>query len=73
MPVSTTHAVCTSIMGVDCARSLNHLKLDVVERIVWAWILTLPISGGAAYLLVRLACMAGSKSSRRGNEADRML
>jgi len=59
MPVSTTHAVSTSIMGVGCARGLNHLKLDVVERIVWAWILTLPISGGAAYLLVRLARMTG--------------
>jgi PiT family inorganic phosphate transporter len=59
MPVSTTHAVSTSIMGVGCAKGLNHLKLDVVERIVWAWILTLPISGGVAYLLVRLAQMAG--------------
>lgn len=59
MPVSTTHAVSTSIMGVGCARGLNHLKLEVVERIVWAWILTLPISGGVAYLLVRGAQMAG--------------
>ena len=59
MPVSTTHAVSTSIMGVGCAKGLNHLKLDVVERIIWAWILTLPISGGVAYLLVRGAQMAG--------------
>ena len=44
MPVSTTHAVSTSIMGVGCAKGLNHLKLDVVERIVWAWVLTLPIT-----------------------------
>ena len=59
MPVSTTHAVTTSIMGVGCAKGLNHLKLDVVERIVWAWIMTLPVSGGVAYLLVRGAQMAG--------------
>jgi PiT family inorganic phosphate transporter len=59
MPVSTTHAVSTSIMGVGCAKGLNHLKLDVVERIIWAWVLTLPISGGAAYLLVRGAQMTG--------------
>jgi inorganic phosphate transporter, PiT family len=59
MPVSTTHAVSTSIMGVGCARGFNHLKLEVVERIVWAWILTLPITGGVAYLLVRGAQMAG--------------
>jgi len=59
MPVSTTHAVSTSIMGVGCARGFNHLKLDVVERIVWAWVLTLPISGGVAYLLVCGAQMTG--------------
>ena len=59
MPVSTTHAVTTSIMGVGCAKGLNHLKLDVVERIVWAWIMTLPAAGGVAYLLVKLAQVAG--------------
>jgi PiT family inorganic phosphate transporter len=59
MPVSTTHVVTTSIMGVGCAKGLNHLKLEVVERIVWAWIMTLPASAGAAYLLVKLAQAAG--------------
>jgi PiT family inorganic phosphate transporter len=59
MPVSTTHAVTTSIMGVGCAKGLNHLKLDVVERIIWAWIMTLPASGAIAYLLVKLAQAAG--------------
>ncbi len=59
MPVSTTHAVTTSIMGVGCAKGLNHLKLDVVERIIWAWIMTLPASGGVAYLLVKLAQAGG--------------
>ena len=55
MPVSTTHAITTSIMGVGCAKGLNHLKWQVVERIIWAWILTLPASGAVAYALVRLA------------------
>ena len=59
MPVSTTHAVTTSIMGVGCAKGFNHLRLSVVERIVWAWILTIPASGGAAYILVKLAQMVG--------------
>ncbi len=59
MPVSTTHAVTTSIMGVGCAKGFNHLKLEVVERIVWAWILTIPASGAVAYLLVELARGAG--------------
>jgi PiT family inorganic phosphate transporter len=59
MPVSTTHVVTTSIMGVGCAKGSNQLKLIVVERIIWAWILTLPASGGLAYLLVEIARALG--------------
>jgi len=59
MPVSTTHAITASIMGVGCAKGFNALKLDVVERILWAWVLTLPASGLVAYALVRLARACG--------------
>jgi phosphate/sulfate permease len=59
MPVSTTHAITTSIMGVGCAKGFNHLKLNVVERILWAWVLTIPASGAVAYGLVRLAKACG--------------
>ena len=59
MPVSTTHAITASIMGVGCAKGFNALKLSVVERIVWAWILTIPASAVAAYGLVQLARAAG--------------
>ena len=55
MPVSTTHAITTSIMGVGCAKGFNNLKLRVVERIIWAWMLTIPASGLVAYLCVRAA------------------
>jgi PiT family inorganic phosphate transporter len=59
MPVSTTHAITTSIMGVGCAKGFKALNLAVVERIVWAWVLTLPASGAIAYALVRLARSLG--------------
>ncbi|HEU6448239.1 MAG TPA: inorganic phosphate transporter [Verrucomicrobiae bacterium] len=55
MPVSTTHAVTTSIMGVGCAKSFNALKLTVVERILWAWVMTLPASAAIAYGFVYFA------------------
>src|SRR5437879_9222356 len=42
MPVSTTHAIATSIMGVGVAKRFSALKLGVIERILWAWVLTLP-------------------------------
>lgn len=55
MPVSTTHAITTSIMGVGCAKKFSALKLGVVERIIWAWVLTLPAAGAIAYALVKIA------------------
>ncbi|HEX5223190.1 MAG TPA: inorganic phosphate transporter [Verrucomicrobiae bacterium] len=59
MPVSTTHAITTSIMGVGCAKGFNALKLHVVERILWAWVLTIPASGVVAYGLVRASRALG--------------
>jgi PiT family inorganic phosphate transporter len=59
MPVSTTHAITTSIMGVGCAKGFNHLKLSVVERIIWAWVLTIPASAAVAYALVKAARTMG--------------
>jgi PiT family inorganic phosphate transporter len=59
MPVSTTHCITTSIMGVGCAKASNALRLSVVERIVWAWVLTLPASAAVAYALVKIARSLG--------------
>lgn len=59
MPVSTTHAISTSIMGVGSAKGFNALKLNVVERIVWAWVLTIPAAGLVAYFFVEIARVAG--------------
>ena len=59
MPVSTTHAITTSIMGVGCAKRFSALKLKVIERILWAWVLTIPAAGGVAYLLVVLGRAVG--------------
>lgn len=53
IPVSTTHNVSASIMGVGAAKRLNAIRWSVVERMVWAWILTLPITALVSYGLVR--------------------
>ncbi|MBM4206830.1 MAG: inorganic phosphate transporter [Gammaproteobacteria bacterium] len=52
MPVSTTHSISTAIMGVGFAKNPHALKLTVIERIIWAWVLTIPAAGGLAWLLV---------------------
>jgi PiT family inorganic phosphate transporter len=53
MPVSTTHVITSAIMGVGAARRLNAIKWSLVERIIWAWILTLPATAAVGYLLMR--------------------
>jgi phosphate/sulfate permease len=52
MTVSTTHSVTTAIMGVGCAKRLNALKFSLIERILWAWVLTLPAAGLVAFVMV---------------------
>jgi PiT family inorganic phosphate transporter len=54
IPVSTTHNISAAIMGVGSARRLNAIKWTVVERMVWAWILTIPVTALLAYFFVRL-------------------
>ncbi len=54
MPVSTTHAITTSIMGVGLAKRPGALDTELVERIVWAWIFTIPATMGLAYVFFRM-------------------
>ena len=51
VPVSTTHTITGSIVGVGSTRGLHAVKWGVAGRVVWAWVLTIPISGGIAALL----------------------
>jgi PiT family inorganic phosphate transporter len=59
IPVSTTHNITAAIMGVGAAKRFDAIKWSVVERIVWAWILTIPVAGGIAYFLVEFCRMVG--------------
>lgn len=60
MPVSTTHAVSTSIMGVGTARNHKAMRWHVVESIIWTWVMTLPATGLLAYALRRIFLALGS-------------
>ena len=59
IPVSTTHNISAAIMGVGSARRFTAIKWTVVERMAWAWVLTIPVSGAVAYGLVRFLEFAG--------------
>jgi len=51
IPVSTTHIISSSIMGVGVTKGTKFVKWGVARRIVAAWILTIPISALIGYLV----------------------
>jgi PiT family inorganic phosphate transporter len=58
VPVSTTHAITGSIVGVGATRRLSAVRWGIAGQIVWAWVLTIPAAfliGAGAFLLLRLA------------------
>lgn len=59
IPVSTTHNISSAIMGVGTAKRFNAIKWTVVEKMIWAWILTIPAAGGLAYGMFMLLVLAG--------------
>jgi len=59
VPLSTTHVISGSIMGVGASKRLNAVKWAVAGRMIWAWVLTLPVTATLAFLLVRLLHMTG--------------
>src|SRR4029079_13960936 len=57
IPVSTTHTITGSIMGVGATKRLSAVRWGVTLNLIWAWILTIPISGLLAagiYSIVKL-------------------
>jgi PiT family inorganic phosphate transporter len=57
IPVSTTHTITGSIVGVGAVQSVSAVRWGVAGNLLWAWILTIPCSAfmaGAAWYLGRL-------------------
>jgi PiT family inorganic phosphate transporter len=59
-PVSTTHVITGAISAQGSAKRLTAVRWNVTIRIVWAWILTIPVAaslGGLIYLLCRIVAL----------------
>lgn len=54
IPVSTTHTITGSIVGVGVAKRVSAVRWGVTRSLLWAWILTIPVSGTIAALLYYL-------------------
>lgn len=55
LPVSSTHIMTTSIMGVGASRRLSAVRWSVAQRVAAAWVLTIPgaaISASVAYVVI---------------------
>jgi PiT family inorganic phosphate transporter len=50
MPVSTTHVITSTILGVGVSKRLTAVNWNVAKRIVWAWVLTIPAAGIVAFM-----------------------
>ena len=59
IPLSTTHVISTSILGVGASKRLDAVKWGLVGRIVWAWVLTIPITLTLGYLFFRGCVLVG--------------
>ena len=57
IPVSTTHTITGAIIGVGATNKLSGVKWGVAKNILWAWLLTIPLSAAVAatfFLLIKL-------------------
>ena len=54
LPTSTTHVVTSSILGAGLSKSLNAVNWKVAQRILVAWVLTIPASALVSYLIYQV-------------------
>jgi PiT family inorganic phosphate transporter len=54
IPVSTTHVICSSIMGVGATKRVSAVRWGIARNIIWVWILTIPISAIFGFLAFQI-------------------
>jgi PiT family inorganic phosphate transporter len=59
LPVSITHVISTAIMGVGATTRLSAVRWGIARKIVMAWVLTLPMCAGMAWLAYKVMVIIG--------------
>jgi len=54
IPVSTTHTITGSIVGVGLLKRVSAVRWGVTVSLLWAWILTIPVSGVLAVIIFKI-------------------
>jgi PiT family inorganic phosphate transporter len=61
IPVSTTHTITGSIIGVGATKRLSAVRWGVTVNLLWAWILTIPVSAVMAAIVFYISQLVGLK------------
>ncbi|HET8569254.1 MAG TPA: inorganic phosphate transporter [Candidatus Limnocylindria bacterium] len=59
-PLSTTHTIASTIMGVGATRGPNYVRWNVAGNMVTAWILTIPATAAVAFVVYKLLSLLGA-------------
>jgi PiT family inorganic phosphate transporter len=60
IPVSTTHVINASIMGVGASKRVSAVRWGVASNILVAWVLTLPLSAAMAWVSMKILTALGA-------------
>jgi PiT family inorganic phosphate transporter len=60
IPLSTTHVITSAILGVGATKRLSAVKWSVMGRILLAWVFTIPVTAGLAYVITLTAHYFGA-------------
>lgn len=55
IPVSTTHTITGSIVGVGMIKRFSAVHWGVTFKLIWAWVLTIPVSGALGAIFYKIA------------------
>jgi len=58
-PLSTTHTIAATIMGVGATRGTGYVRWNVAGNMITAWFLTIPATALTAFLAYQLIALAG--------------
>ena len=61
VPVSTTHVISGSIMGVGSSKRLSAVRWDVASKMLSAWIYTIPATAFVGYVMSFVADLIASR------------
>ena len=59
IPVSTTHVISSAIMGVGATKRLSAVRWGVARSVIWAWILTIPMTAIISFITFSLFRLIG--------------